>query len=166
MSPSGTPEVKGHHDAEKHEIRNYEGIGVDELGVELQLDRAKEIKLLAKLDIALIPIIMLVYLSCFLDRSNIGSSPIALCRRCFRERKSCWMDEGYRSVRPTVLDCSLHILRDIRNFRNASRGAPEEADSTGPTYITLHHLVSDYNLHRFYPECWRPVCHPPHTWHM
>jgi hypothetical protein len=83
MSPSESSEAKGHLDAEKHEKHNHESIDVDELGVELRLDRAKEIKLLAKLDIALIPIIMLVYLSCFLDRSNIGSCPIALCRhRC------------------------------------------------------------------------------------
>lgn len=40
--------------------------------VDIQIDPAKEKKLLAKLDIALTPIIMLVYLSCFLDRSNIG----------------------------------------------------------------------------------------------
>jgi hypothetical protein len=36
------------------------------------IDPAKQRKLLAKLDLCLIPIIMLVYLCCFLDRSNIG----------------------------------------------------------------------------------------------
>lgn len=36
------------------------------------LDPKKEQKLLAKLDGAFVPIIMLTYLSCFLDRSNIG----------------------------------------------------------------------------------------------
>ena len=36
------------------------------------IDPKKELKLLAKLDLAFIPVIMLVYLSCFLDRSNIG----------------------------------------------------------------------------------------------
>ena len=36
------------------------------------LDPKKERKLLAKLDAAFVPIIMLTYLSCFLDRSNIG----------------------------------------------------------------------------------------------
>lgn len=41
---------------------------------EFYIDPAKEVKLLAKLDLAFVPIIMLVYLSCFLDRSNIGSS--------------------------------------------------------------------------------------------
>lgn len=38
------------------------------------LDPKKEQKLLAKLDTAFVPIIMLTYLSCFLDRSNIGES--------------------------------------------------------------------------------------------
>jgi hypothetical protein len=41
---------------------------------EFYIDPAKEVKLLAKLDLAFVPIIMLVYLSCFLDRSNIGLS--------------------------------------------------------------------------------------------
>lgn len=39
---------------------------------ELYIDPAKEVKLLAKLDIFFVPVIMLVYLTCFLDRSNIG----------------------------------------------------------------------------------------------
>ena len=39
-----------------------------------QIDPVEERKLLAKLDLAFIPVIMLVYLSCFLDRSNIGRS--------------------------------------------------------------------------------------------
>lgn len=39
---------------------------------DIQLDPAKEKKLLAKLDLAFVPIIMFAYLSCFLDRSNIG----------------------------------------------------------------------------------------------
>lgn len=39
---------------------------------EFYIDPAKEIKLLAKLDLGLIWIIMLLYLSAFLDRSNIG----------------------------------------------------------------------------------------------
>lgn len=43
---------------------------IDDVG----LDPAKEKKLLMKLDMAFVPIIMLTYLSCFLDRSNIGMS--------------------------------------------------------------------------------------------
>ncbi|RAK91799.1 MFS transporter [Aspergillus costaricaensis CBS 115574] len=41
------------------------------------LDPAKEKKLLLKLDMAFVPIIMLTYLSCFLDRSNIGNVKVA-----------------------------------------------------------------------------------------
>ena len=41
------------------------------------LDPKKEIKLLAKLDLCFIPVIMLVYLSCFLDRANIGNVKVA-----------------------------------------------------------------------------------------
>jgi hypothetical protein len=40
-----------------------------------QLDPSKERKLLAKLDVAFVPVIMFAYLSCFLDRSNIGRCP-------------------------------------------------------------------------------------------
>lgn len=39
---------------------------------DVHIDPKEEKKLLGKLDIFLVPIIMLVYLSCFLDRSNIG----------------------------------------------------------------------------------------------
>ena len=46
----------------------------NEAGIDLCVDPAKEGKLLAKLDLAVTPIIMLIYLSCFLDRSNIGKS--------------------------------------------------------------------------------------------
>lgn len=42
---------------------------------EFYVDPAKEVKLLVKLDLGLIWIIMLLYLSCFLDRSNIGMKP-------------------------------------------------------------------------------------------
>lgn len=41
------------------------------------IDPAEERKLLAKLDSVFVPIIMVVYLSCFLDRSNIGNVKIA-----------------------------------------------------------------------------------------
>lgn len=41
------------------------------------IDPAEESKLLNKLDLYFVPIIMLVYLSCFLDRSNIGNVKVA-----------------------------------------------------------------------------------------
>ncbi|KAK0706193.1 major facilitator superfamily domain-containing protein [Lasiosphaeria miniovina] len=41
------------------------------------LDPAKERKLLLKLDSVFVPIVMMVYLSCFLDRSNIGNVKVA-----------------------------------------------------------------------------------------
>ena len=40
--------------------------------LDVVLDSKKEAKLLAKLDAAFVPIIMLTYLTCFLDRSSIG----------------------------------------------------------------------------------------------
>lgn len=46
--------------------------GVDS---ELYIDPVKEARLVAKLDLAFTPIIMLLYLVCFLDRSNIGTYP-------------------------------------------------------------------------------------------
>ena len=41
--------------------------------LDVVLDPKKEAKLLAKLDAAFVPIIMLTYLTCFLDRSSIGN---------------------------------------------------------------------------------------------
>jgi MFS family permease len=43
----------------------------------INIDPKAETKLLAKLDLYFVPIIMLVYLSCFLDRSNIGNVKVA-----------------------------------------------------------------------------------------
>lgn len=44
---------------------------------DLYIDPAAERKLLLKLDAFFVPVIMLVYLSCFLDRTNIGNVKIA-----------------------------------------------------------------------------------------
>lgn len=56
---------------EKHALGNeHESNGSEN---EFYVDPVKEVKLLAKLDLAFTPVIMLVYLSCFLDRSNIGN---------------------------------------------------------------------------------------------
>ncbi|KAI9736303.1 MAG: hypothetical protein M1834_001189 [Cirrosporium novae-zelandiae] len=42
-----------------------------------ELDPHKERKLLIKLDLFFVPVIMLVYLTCYLDRSNIGNVKVA-----------------------------------------------------------------------------------------
>ena len=49
------------------------GVNCNGADNEFYIDPAKEVKLLAKLDLGLIWIIMLLYLSAFLDRSNIGA---------------------------------------------------------------------------------------------
>lgn len=41
---------------------------------DVELDPVMERALLMKLDFAFVPIIMLTYLSCFLDRANIGTN--------------------------------------------------------------------------------------------
>lgn len=76
MTPMAVIDSKEPLDNEVQKPHEIDGVVEDVL---LALDHAKEIKLLAKLDLAFIPIIMLVYLSCFLDRSNIGSRMILLC---------------------------------------------------------------------------------------
>ncbi|KAK5115856.1 hypothetical protein LTR85_009450 [Meristemomyces frigidus] len=50
---------------------------VDDPEEDVSIDPKEETKLLAKLDLFFVPIIMLVYLSCFLDRSNIGNVKVA-----------------------------------------------------------------------------------------
>lgn len=57
-----------------HSVEKTTQIGGD---TEEHIDPARERKLLAKLDIFFVPVIMLVYLSCFLDRSNIGNVKVA-----------------------------------------------------------------------------------------
>lgn len=59
------------HDKEEGEASDRPPTGA---AADVVLDPKLEQKLLAKLDIAFVPIIMLTYLSCFLDRSNIGSA--------------------------------------------------------------------------------------------
>lgn len=61
VQKEGDPEVA-------QQISNGEALDVE-------LDPAMEQRLLMKLDLAFVPIIMLTYLSCFLDRSNIGTKP-------------------------------------------------------------------------------------------
>lgn len=69
-----------HSPSEKHEADNGE---VVEVPPALWIDPAKEKKLLAKLDLFFIPVIMLVYLSCFLDRTNIGQSKPLPCQQAY-----------------------------------------------------------------------------------
>lgn len=70
-------ELKDSLQKEDTEIAN-EAIIAENLDV--VLDPKKEKKLLAKLDLAFVPIITLTYLTCFLDRSNIG-------RPCWKQRE-------------------------------------------------------------------------------
>lgn len=65
-------EPKSEKTGNDHELDQTSNDTTDEFYV----DPVKEKKLLAKLDLAFTPIIMLVYLSCFLDRSNIGKYPL------------------------------------------------------------------------------------------
>jgi len=50
--------------------------------LEQTIDPKKEKILLAKLDLLFTPVIMLVYLSCFLDRTNIVRNSHMLMRLC------------------------------------------------------------------------------------
>lgn len=43
-------------------------------GGTFEIDRAKEAKVVKKLDLFITPILFIVYLSCFIDRANIGQS--------------------------------------------------------------------------------------------
>lgn len=48
------------------------GSPIESPEMQLHIDPAEERKLIAKVDLFITPVIMLVYLCCFLDRSNIG----------------------------------------------------------------------------------------------
>ncbi|KAF9889304.1 hypothetical protein FE257_007413 [Aspergillus nanangensis] len=63
----------------KHDPRkSIDDTSVTVTGLEnVVLDKKKEDKLLLKLDFAFVPIIMFTYLTCFLDRTNIGNVKVA-----------------------------------------------------------------------------------------
>lgn len=67
----------------------------EESEIEIYIDPAREVKLLAKLDLAFTPVIMLVYLSCFLDRSNIGMSQTSSMSR---SRANCLQETSKSRV--------------------------------------------------------------------
>ncbi|TAQ84068.1 hypothetical protein B7494_g7604 [Chlorociboria aeruginascens] len=67
---ASTEKMEGREEKDLPGIENTEE-------ADLYIDPVKEKKLLAKLDLAFTPVIMLVYLSCFLDRSNIGNVKVA-----------------------------------------------------------------------------------------
>lgn len=92
-------EMNGHHSLENKEaaFTDDNARSSTEVGLgEETIDPARETKLLAKLDLFFVPIIMVVYLSCFLDRANIGKgarditllprSRANQCRKC----ENCW----------------------------------------------------------------------------
>jgi hypothetical protein len=62
------PKSEQTHGVEKGTPVIEPSVGKDEF----YIDPTKEVKLLAKLDLVFTPVIMLLYISCFLDRSNIG----------------------------------------------------------------------------------------------
>ncbi|KAK5195889.1 hypothetical protein LTR47_002824 [Exophiala xenobiotica] len=76
-------EVEKQHSLDEKSVGAIDGgkiqhDGLQEVGSMIpQLDPKKEKILLAKLDLFFTPVIMLVYLSCFLDRSNIGNVKVA-----------------------------------------------------------------------------------------
>lgn len=66
--------------------RHQKTASIAEGGLDMSVDPVKERKLLRKLDLTFTPIFMLLYLSCFLDRSNIGGQRISKCNchtNCF-----------------------------------------------------------------------------------
>lgn len=79
MSTEPPPMDKMSHKHETTEGRppSADSIAAHASAVETTIDPAEERRLLAKLDLFFVPVIMLVYLSCFLDRSNIGNVKVA-----------------------------------------------------------------------------------------
>ena len=141
---------------------------------EFYVDPVKEVKLLAKLDLAFTPIIMLVYLSCFLDRSNIGLSTqiflmFEIANIILTSRRQCegsWHAQRHSCHRPAVLNCRLHLLRYLCHVRDASSGFDEETHATRDISHALCCLVADHDFHWFRPEYWRTLCHEIDSWSL
>ncbi|KAJ5318184.1 hypothetical protein PENANT_c052G04715 [Penicillium antarcticum] len=77
MSPEHDIPLEQKSSIHKAHAPELVGETADGEACDVVLDPKKEKKLLAKLDAAFVPIIMLTYLSCFLDRSNIGNVKVA-----------------------------------------------------------------------------------------
>ncbi|KAF2473605.1 MFS general substrate transporter [Lindgomyces ingoldianus] len=60
---------------EKNDVEMIE-VSEDKLALESQVDPAVEKRMVRKIDIRLLPITALIYLLCYLDRSNIGNAKI------------------------------------------------------------------------------------------
>ncbi|KAJ0323948.1 hypothetical protein COL5a_008064 [Colletotrichum fioriniae] len=58
-----------------HNVKNHD-ISVAH-STDIQSDRAKEAKVVRKLDLYITPVLFIVYLSCFIDRANIGNVKVA-----------------------------------------------------------------------------------------
>ena len=129
---------------------------------DIVLDPKKEAKLLVKLDAAFVPIIMLTYLTCFLDRTNIGKFlminslrlRLTVSRKCQGGRHA----RGHRRLRDAILDRRIDLLRDLRFARVPLGGADEEAHPAKHPHRPLHRLVGGHHLHRVHRERGGPVC--------
>ncbi|KAL0765509.1 hypothetical protein CaCOL14_011733 [Colletotrichum acutatum] len=59
----------------RHDVNNHDiSVGTS---TDIQIDRAKEAKVVRKLDLYITPVLFIVYLSCFIDRANIGNVKVA-----------------------------------------------------------------------------------------
>ncbi|KAL3459101.1 putative MFS transporter [Aspergillus heterothallicus] len=78
MAVSTASESVSHdyHHVEK-DMQDQKKTAADGCSTGTSIDLAKEKKVLAKLDIFLTPVLFIVYLSCFIDRANIGNVKVA-----------------------------------------------------------------------------------------
>ncbi|KAK1751029.1 major facilitator superfamily domain-containing protein [Echria macrotheca] len=74
-TPVDAPEPK--HESHNGSVSEHSDPEISSPAAEEKLHPQAERKLLIKLDAVFVPIIMLVYLSCFLDRTNIGNVRVA-----------------------------------------------------------------------------------------
>ena len=145
-----------------------------------QIDPKKEKILLAKLDIFFTPVIMLVYLSCFLDRTNIVCLPkihyyIQTLTLHQGNVKVAGMPEDigaseqqfstavsiFYGKRPShEIDSMLIQFSHICCIRDSVCHSPQKADSSGSPIESLRRLVSDHRLLRIHSECWWSLCQP------
>lgn len=138
--PARRPSIQKEVDYEAPETASGESLDV-------VLDPKKERKLLAKLDFAFVPIIMLTYLSCFLDRSNIGMAlhggrgRIGADEMNDRQRGRGRHAAGHWRVYGRILDSHIHLLRNLCPFRIAMGGAYEETDPAEHPDRPVHCLV-------------------------
>jgi hypothetical protein len=113
----------------------------------VELDESESARVLRKVDMRLVPMLALLYLVAFIDRSN--SKPTIPARNLVemltllsRKCENRWNDERFEHVRTAIQHCSDDFLRSLHASRSAQQHHPQEDEAfvlDGHSHVLLGH---------------------------